>query len=87
MTHEETPISELISTLKQERDELALKIHLGEAEAKQEFDLVTKKLDDLTREYDPVKDAVTESAEGVSESLKLVAEEVMSSFERIRKSL
>ena len=36
MTHEETPISELISTLKQQRDELALKIHLGEAEAKQE---------------------------------------------------
>ena len=44
-------------------------------------------LDELTAEYDPVKDAVGESAENVVESLKLVAGEVVSSFDRIRKSL
>jgi len=87
MTHEKSSISELITTLKQQRDELAVKMHLGAAEAKEEWDSATDKLDQLTREYDPVKEAVAESAEGVTESLKLVADEVLTSFERIRKSL
>ena len=87
MTHEKSSISELITTLKQQRDELAVKMHLGAAEAKEEWELATEKLDQLTRDYDPLKEAVSESAEGVTESLKLVAEEVLSSFERIRKSL
>jgi len=62
-------------------------MHLAEAEAKQEFDETIVKLDTLTAEYDPLKDAVGESAENVVESLKLVAGEVVSSFDRIRKSL
>ncbi len=87
MTDEKSPIGELISTLKQQRDELAVKIHLGAAEAKEEWGKATEKLDELTQDYDPVKQAVSESADGVTESLKLVAEEVMNSFDRIRKSL
>jgi len=87
MSHESNPINELLSSLKQQRDELALKIHLGAAEAQQEWDEATDKLDQLTSEYDPLKKAVSESAENVTESVKLVADEVLSSFERIRKSL
>jgi chromosome segregation ATPase len=87
MTHEKSPIGELISTLKQQRDELAVKIYLGAAEAKEEWENATDKLDELTQDYDPVKQAVSESAESVTESMKLVAEEVMNSFNRIRKSL
>ena len=87
MTDESSPIGELISTLKQQRDELAVKIHLGAAEAKQEWENATDKLDELTQDYDPLKHAVAESTEDVTESMKLVAEEVMNSFNRIRKSL
>lgn len=87
MTHEKSSLNELIATLKQQRDELALKIHLGAAEAKDEWHHATEKLDELTRDYDPVKQAVAESAQEVTESLKLVAGEVLKSFERIRKSL
>ena len=83
----DNPFEEVVSTLKQQRDELALKIHLAEAEAKEEFESAGEKLDQLTSEYDPLKDAVAESAENVTESLKLVAEEVMNSFDRIRKTL
>jgi len=87
MSDEKNPIGELISTLKQQRDELAVKIHLGAAEAKEEWENATDKLDELTQDYDPLKHAVSESAESVTESMKLVAEEVMTSFDRIRKSL
>jgi hypothetical protein len=41
----------------------------------------------MTAEYEPLKDAVEESAGNVMASLKLVGDELLSSFERIRKSL
>ena len=77
----------LISSLKRQRDELALKIHLGKAEAKEEWDKVTRKLDELTRDYEPLKDAVGETAENLLAGLKLMTEEVQKGFNRIRKSL
>lgn len=87
MSHEERPLAELISTLKQQRDELKVKVHLCAAEAKQEWDQAVEKLDQLTSDYDPVKHAVKESATDVTASLKLVAGEIKQSFDRIRKSL
>ena len=78
---EHAGLAELISSLKQQRDELALKIHLGKVEAKEEWDKVTAKLDELTKDYDPVKDAVEESASNVLEAMKLVAGEVAQGFE------
>ena len=87
MAEEKDQIAETISVLKQQRDELALKIHLGAAEAKEEFEKATAKLDKMTEDFDPLKDAVAESAENVFSSLQLVGEELQNSFERIRKSL
>jgi len=87
MSQEKILLNETISTLKQQRDELALKMHLAESEAKQEFKQTKEKLDQLTSDFDPLKEAVGESTGNVVESLKLVADEVVSSFDRIRKSL
>ena len=80
-------IAELISSLKQQRDELAVQIHLGQQEAKDEWEKITTKLDELTKEYEPLKDAVDETAGNVFEALKLVAGEVQEGFQRIRKTL
>ena len=80
-------LAELISSLKRQRDELALKIHLGKAEAKEEWEKVNAKLDELMREYEPLKDAVEETAGNVFEGLKLVAGEVEEGFKRIWKTL
>jgi len=80
-------LAELISSLKQQRDELALQIHLGKEEAKEEWDKVTAKLDELTKDYEPLKDAVGETAGNVFDALKLVAGEVEEGFQRIRKAL
>jgi uncharacterized coiled-coil DUF342 family protein len=87
MSQEKGHLAELISSLKRQRDELAVKIHLGKADAKEEWNKITKKLDDLTSDYEPLKGAVGETAENLLAGLKLVTEEIQNGFNRIRKSL
>lgn len=76
-----------ISKLKQQRDELALQIHLAEMDARDEFDKAKDRLTELSAKYEPLKDAMSESAEGIWQSLKLVAGEIKESFDRVKKSL
>lgn len=82
-----TFIAELISDLKQQRDELRLQIHLGGEELKDEWNRLDDKLSQLSHRFDPLKDAVEDTAEDVWESLKLVGGEIKEGFNRIRKSL
>ena len=87
MAEEKEMLAELISSLKQQRDELALKIHLGKEDAKDEWEKVQGKLSQLSDDFEPVKDAFEESASNIFASLKLVAGEVAESFGRIRDSI
>ena len=87
MTKEMTRMEQELSKLKQYRDEIGLQIHLGAAEVKEEFEKAKEKLDKLLTDFEPLKDAVGESAGNVFASLKLVGEEVLQSFKRIRESL
>ncbi len=82
-----TFVEELISDLKQQRDELRVRIHLGSAELKDEWNKLDDKLAQLSQRFEPVKDAVEDTAEDVWESLKLVGGEIKEGFTRIRKSL
>lgn len=87
MSRDKSQIEEMLSALRQQKDELALQIHLGNMEAKDEFDKAKTKLDGLTKEFEPLRDAVEESATSVFTSLELVGEELLASFNRVRKSL
>jgi len=87
MAIDKSQIEGTIDALKRQRDELALQIHLGNMEVKEEFDQAKDKLNELVDEYEPLKAAVEESAGNVWESMKLTGEEVLASFERIKKSL
>ena len=80
-------VAETISSLKQQRDELALQIHLGKAEAKDEWNRLEERLRELAKQYEPLKDAVEDTSSEVFSGLKLVAEEIRAGFQRIRKSL
>jgi hypothetical protein len=80
-------LSSLISSLKQQRDELALQMHLGKTEAKEEWDKVDKKWRQLTAEYEPLKDAVGETTDNVISGVRLIADEVKQGFERVAKLL
>lgn len=83
----ENALQELINTLKQHRDELKVQMHLAEMDARDEFNRLSDKFDELTSEYQPIKDAVAKSAEGAVEALTLTANEVKKGFTRIANSL
>lgn len=87
MTEDHSKINRLISSLKQQRDELKLQMHLASAEVKDEWKGLEEKFQQMTSNYEPVKHAVGETAGDVWESLKLVAGEIEEGFHRIRKSL
>lgn len=80
-------LEELVSSLKQQRDQIALKIHLGAKESQEEWEKAKDKMDELLKEYEPVKDATEESASEIWTSLTLVGEEVKKGFNRIWSSL
>lgn len=80
-------LSEIITSLKQQRDELKLHMHLAGAEAKQEYDRLSAKITELTDQYEPARQAAGETATNVFAALKLAAEEMKAGFERIASSL
>ena len=87
MTGDSRSLQELIEALKRQRDELALKIHLGAAEAKDEWARLEKKLAELNAQSKPIQGAVGETARNVGSALELAAEEIKKGYDRIRKIL
>ena len=84
---DKTALQETIDTMKQYRDELKLQMHLAEMDARNEYDRLSGKFDELTSQYQPVKDAVSESANNVTAALLLAAEEIKNGFVRVARSL
>jgi uncharacterized coiled-coil DUF342 family protein len=87
MSDKQTFLAELIKDLKQQRDELRVRIHLGSVELKEELNKLDDRLAELNDRFEPLKGALGETAEDVWESLKLVGGEIKEGFDRIRKSL
>lgn len=80
-------VDKLIHELRQERDELKVQMHLASMELKEEWGSLTDRLDALNHRYEPLKEAVEETADDVWESMKFVGCEIREGFKRIRKSL
>ena len=80
-------LEELIATVKRQRDELALKIHLGQAEAKDEWAQLQKKVAQLEEKAAPMRGVVGDTAKDVGSSLELAAQDIKKGFDRIRKLL
>jgi len=79
---------DVLAKLKQERDELALKVHLGKKEAADEWERLEAKWHELrTRTMTPTNDAVDESTVGVGLAVELAVEELKKGYERIRALL
>ena len=87
MSDQKTALEDLMGTLKQERDELKLKMHLASMDAKDEYERLSGKCDELSEQYEPLTDAVEDTAENVLAALKLAAEEMVSGFHRVRKAI
>jgi len=79
---------DLMAKLKQERDELALKVHLGKAEAKTEWEKLETEWQRLkTVKGPPIKEAAAETARGVGSALEAATTELKKGYEKIRKIL
>jgi hypothetical protein len=87
MNKDRSFLKETIASLKQQRDELALQAHLGKAELKEEWDRLQDKWAQLAHEYEPVKDALEDTTEGVVIGLALIAGELKAGFKRMKDAL
>lgn len=80
-------ISKLNETLKTERDELKLKIHLAKMDVQEEWQKTEQQWQHFKAKADNIGAAAKESSQDVGTALKLLGEEVRHAFSRIRKSL
>lgn len=87
MSEDQGNLKDLVDSLIQTKDEIKVQIHLAGLEARDEYQRVSEKLEELKTQYQPVKEAVSESAGGVIAALTLAAVEMKCSFSRIANSL
>lgn len=69
------------------RDELRVKLHLGGMEARQEWDRLEPKWQELEKKAGLVERASIESLRGLKAAADLLVGELYSGYERIRKVL
>lgn len=87
MNDEGRKLGGLLDELKQLRDELRLKVHLGKAEAKEEWEALEKKWDQLKPQLDTVQDEASKASKNVLAALELGVEELREGYRRIRDRL
>ena len=87
MSEEKSNLEEIISSLKQERDQIRVRLHLAGMEAKDEYERLSSKTEELLAQYEPVKDAMGETSDNVLSALSLAADEMKTGFIKIWHSM
>ena len=80
-------VEKLVAQVKQERDEILLKAHLFQADAKDEWHKVDKQWEHFKSKAGQVGKEAKGATGDVSAAAKLLGEEIIKSFQRIRKTL
>jgi hypothetical protein len=76
-----------IQKIEQQRDELLLKMHLAKADAKDEWAVAEKKWEQMKAKTPVLARESSESVKEVGAAVKLVGEEILHSYDRIKKIL
>jgi len=87
MSHQLFDIDDIIESLKQQKDEIRLQIHLASAEVRDELTQLERKLEELNSKADTLRKEAGNTSANVIEAARLVADEVKHGFDRIRKLL
>jgi uncharacterized coiled-coil DUF342 family protein len=87
MADHEKELDELLEKLKQGRDELNVKIHLGKAEAKDLWQETEDKWRHLRNELDRINNDTGDVAKDVGAAAMLLAEEIKHGYERLKQLL
>jgi hypothetical protein len=89
MSKDKTRLDSIIDDLKRTRDELRLKLHLGAADARTEWEALEKKWGHLEGRLEGRLAVVGKEAEAagenIGEALELVANEIRAGYERVKK--
>jgi hypothetical protein len=80
-------ITKAAEHLKQQRDELRVKLHLGKAEAKDEWARLEKQWEEVRPKLDAVREEAGKTAESVGTALSLALDELKNGYERLRNRL
>jgi hypothetical protein len=78
-------LKKLEDTVLQQRDELRVKLHLAKADARDEWEELERKWAEAQVKFAQVQKAAGESSEGVEAAARLLGEELLKGYERIRR--
>lgn len=80
-------ITKAAEHLKQQRDQLRVKLHLAKADAKDEWARLEKQWEEMRPKLDTAREEAGKTAESVGAALSLAMEELKKGYERLRKRL
>ena len=80
-------ITKAAEHLKQQRDELRVKLHLAKADAKDEWARLEKQWEEMRPKLEAARQEAGKTAESVGSALSLAVEELKKGYERLRKLL
>jgi len=80
-------LTEMLEKLEQERDELKVRMHLGKAEAREEWAKLDVRVGELRARLDKAGDEAGDVLDDVGAAAKLLGEEIRQGFARIRRTL
>jgi len=87
MSPKRSDFDDLFEALERARDEIELKIHLGAADARDEWEELEKKWRRLRGRLDTIGRVAENTAGDVGEALEQLGKELKKGYERLRKVL
>lgn len=87
MAIDKEDLAQIAAKLKEERDELRVRMHLASMEIKDEWEELEKRWQHLEPKLAEAKDEVVETSRAVGAGLEVIAEELGAAYRRIRERL
>lgn len=77
----------MMRKLERERDELRLQLHLGKAEAREEWEKLEQRMQQLRARSESVKDVVDAAAREIETTALRAAREIKRGYDRLRRMI
>lgn len=87
MANAREELEKLVQQLEQQRDELRVKMSLAKLDAREEWNKIEKKWEELRAKSQPVREELGTTAGNVSTALRMAADEIRDGYARLRKLL
>jgi uncharacterized coiled-coil DUF342 family protein len=87
MGYSKEDLNKMVEDLKRQRDELNVQFHLAKAEAKDEWDKLETKWEEVRGKLAEVSEEAGKTTESVTSGLGLIVDEIKKGYERIRNKV